>query len=389
MRARGSNFAESFRRARLFGGSVENICRTVCKIIIAVELSLTREYGLRTGGSKVSRIALADLYIYSYLPVRCSLVFLKRGSGITINEITILKEEKMEQIRGSIVALITPFNEDGSVNFGKLEELIEWHIAKKTDALLILGTTSESPTMTPREDLDIVGFTMEQVNGRVPVIASSGSNNTEYALRKSLEFEQLGVDGLLTITPYYNKANKKGMYSHFLTVADAVNIPVYIYNVPSRTGCSVPIDILRDLAQHEHIAGIKEASGDISYVTKVAQFAGDDFALYSGNDDMIVPLLSVGGHGVISVLANIMPEETHDLVMDYLNGDVKKSAEAQLKYLDLIHSLFIEVNPIPVKEAMNLMGMGVGGFRLPLAPMEDANREILRQDMIKAGLIEG
>lgn len=293
----------------------------------------------------------------------------------------------MNIIRGSIVALITPFKEDGSINFDKLGELIEWHIAKKTDAILILGTTSESPTMSHEEDNEICKFTVDLVNKRVPVIASSGSNCTQTVIEKSLSFQSLGADALLTITPYYNKANTEGMYHHFADVADIVDIPMVLYNVPGRTGCGISVDVLERLAVHPKIIGIKEASGDMSYMAKIARLANDNFAIYSGNDDIIVPILSMGGSGVISVLANIMPEETHDLVMDYLNGDVIRARDAQIKYLNLINDLFIEVNPIPVKEAMNLMGMGVGGYRLPLYPMAEANRNILRAEMERVGLI--
>lgn len=293
----------------------------------------------------------------------------------------------METIRGSIVALITPFNENGSINFDKLGELIEWHIANKTDAILVLGTTSESPTMSHEEDDAICKFAVELVNKRVPVIASSGSNCTQTMIEKSLSFQKLGADALLAITPYYNKANTEGMYHHFADVADAVDIPVILYNVPGRTGCSISVDVLERLAVHPKIIGIKEASGDMSYMAKISRLANENFAIYSGNDDIIVPILSMGGSGVISVLANIMPEETHDLVMDYLNGDVRKAMETQIRYMSLINDLFIEVNPIPVKEAMNLMGMNVGGYRLPLYPMAATNREILRKEMERVGLI--
>jgi len=290
-------------------------------------------------------------------------------------------------IKGSIVALITPFNEDGSVNYDKLGELVEWHIQKKTDAILLLGTTSESPTMTHEEDLKIVKHAIEVGRGRVPMIVSSGSNCTQTMIDASLRFQEAGADGLLCISPYYNKANAEGMYRHFAEVADRVDIPIILYNVPGRTGCSIPVETVRRLAQHKNIVGIKEASGDLSYVAKLATFANEDFAIYSGNDDVILPVMSLGGAGVISVLANIMPEETHDMVMDYLNGDVAKATAAQLKYLHFINDLFIEVNPIPVKEAMNLAGMNVGGYRLPLCEMTEANRAILKAEMERIGLI--
>ena len=293
----------------------------------------------------------------------------------------------MKRITGSIVALITPFTQDGRVNYEKLGELLDWHIANNTDAILILGTTSESPTMSHEEDLEICKFSVERVAGRVPVIASSGSNSTQTVIEKSLDLQAAGADAVMNIAPYYNKANKKGMYHHFADVADAIDIPLIIYNVPGRTGCSIPADVIGELSKHERIIGIKEASGDLSYVAKIAKYANENFAIYSGNDDVILPVLSMGGSGVISVLANVMPKETHDMVMSYLNGDTKGALAEQLRLMNLINNLFIEVNPIPVKEAMNLMGMNVGGFRLPLCEMEDEHREILRESMAKVGLV--
>ena len=293
----------------------------------------------------------------------------------------------MKRITGSIVALITPFTQDGKVNYEKLGELLDWHIANNTDAILILGTTSESPTMSHEEDLEICRFSVERVAGRVPVIASSGSNSTQTVIEKSLDLQAAGADAVMNIAPYYNKANKKGMYHHFADVADAIDIPLIIYNVPGRTGCSIPADVIGELSKHERIIGIKEASGDLSYVAKIAKYANENFAIYSGNDDVILPVLSTGGSGVISVLANVMPKETHDMVMSYLNGDTKGALAEQLRLMNLINNLFIEVNPIPVKEAMNLMGMNVGGFRLPLCEMEDEHREILRESMAKVGLV--
>ena len=293
----------------------------------------------------------------------------------------------MKRITGSIVALITPFTQDGKVNYEKLGELLDWHIANNTDAILILGTTSESPTMSHEEDLEICRFSVERVAGRVPVIASSGSNLTQTVIEKSLDLQAAGADAVMNIAPYYNKANRKGMYHHFADVADAIDIPLIIYNVPGRTGCSIPADVIGELSKHERIIGIKEASGDLSYVAKIAKYANENFAIYSGNDDVILPVLSMGGSGVISVLANVMPKETHDMVMSYLNGDTKGALAEQLRLMNLINNLFIEVNPIPVKEAMNLMGMNVGGFRLPLCEMEDEHREILRESMAKVGLV--
>lgn len=288
---------------------------------------------------------------------------------------------------GSIVALITPFHEDGSVNFEKLDELVDWHLAKGTDGILVLGTTGESSTMTHEEDDDVAAAVIRRVNGRVPVIVGAGSNSTQTQLEKSLKYEALGADGLLLISPYYNKANRQGLVEHFKVCADAVNIPIIIYNIPGRTGISIPVDVVEELSHHPMIQGIKEASGNLSYAMDVAKFVNEDFKMYSGNDDIIVPMLSIGSSGVISVLADILPEETHTMVKSYLDGDVQTAREIQLKYLDVIHKLFIEVNPIPVKEAMNLMGMEVGGYRLPLYPMEEKNREKLAASLAEAGLL--
>lgn len=290
-------------------------------------------------------------------------------------------------VRGSLVALVTPFNEDGSVNFEKLGELIDFHLANETDALVILGTTGESSTMSHEEDNAVCEYTVKRVAGRIPVICGSGSNDTRTMLEKSLAFERLGADGLLIITPYYNKANEEGIYRHFATVADAVKIPCILYNVPGRTGCSISEANVARLSKHPNIVGIKEASGNISYAAKIARYLSEDFVMYSGNDDMIVPMLSLGAVGVISVLANVAPKETHRMVTDYLEGRVNEARDAQLKLLEVINDLFIEVNPIPVKEALNLMGKDVGGYRLPLCPMTEAHRETLRRSMAAAGLI--
>lgn len=290
-------------------------------------------------------------------------------------------------VRGSLVALVTPFHEDGSVNFEKLGELIDFHLENETDALVILGTTGESSTMFHEEDNAVCEYTVKRVAGRIPVICGSGSNDTRTMLEKSLSFERLGADGLLIITPYYNKANEEGIYRHFATVADAVKIPCILYNVPGRTGCSISEANVARLSKHPNIIGIKEASGNISYAAKIARYLSDDFVMYSGNDDMIVPMLALGASGVISVLANVAPRETHRMVTDFLEGRVKEARDLQLKLLEVTNDLFIEVNPIPVKEALNLMGKDVGGYRLPLCPMTEAHRETLRRSMAAAGLI--
>ena len=290
-------------------------------------------------------------------------------------------------VRGSLVALVTPFHEDGSVNFEKLGELIDFHLENETDALVILGTTGESSTMSHEEDNAVCEYTVKRVAGRIPVICGSGSNDTRTMLEKSLSFERLGADGLLIITPYYNKANEEGIYRHFAPVADAVKIPCILYNVPGRTGCSISEANVARLSKHPNIIGIKEASGNISYAAKIARYLSDDFVMYSGNDDMIVPMLALGASGVISVLANVAPRETHRMVTDFLEGRVKEARDLQLKLLEVTNDLFIEVNPIPVKEALNLMGKDVGGYRLPLCPMTEAHRETLRRSMAAAGLI--
>ena len=267
---------------------------------------------------------------------------------------------------GSYVALVTPFHADGSVNFEKLRELVEWHVQQGTDGIVALGTTGESSTMSHEEDDAVARAVIETVNGRIPVICGAGSNSTQ-------------TDGLLLITPYYNKANDEGMYRHFAAVADAVDTPIILYNVPGRTGCSISPACCARLAAHPNIAGIKEASGNIGYTAQIAKLVSDDFCMFSGNDDMIVPIMSLGGCGVISVWANICPKEVHALTSAFASGDIAKAREIQLKYLELIGALFCEVNPIPVKEAMNQMGMEVGGYRLPLCEISHEGRERVRR----------
>ena len=284
-------------------------------------------------------------------------------------------------IRGSRVALITPFREDGSVNYEKLRELIEWHIQEQTDAILVLGTTAETPALTVTEEDEIARISIETAAGRVPIIVGSGSNNTMIAMEQSIKYEKMGADALLVITPYYNKTNKAGMVNHFYTVADAVNIPIYVYNVPGRTGVSLTYEALAEISKHKNIVGIKEASGDMSFITKISRLISDDFNVYCGNDDISIPLMSMGGAGIISVLANILPRQTHEMAMAYLEGDTKKAADMQKYYLDFINALFIETNPIPIKEAMNLVGMNVGGYRMPLCPMEEDTKAKLIETM--------
>ena len=287
----------------------------------------------------------------------------------------------MLNIKGSIVALVTPFNADGSVDYVRLKELVDWHIAEGTDGIVALGTTAETPTLTADECHKIVETVIATAHHRIPVIVGSGSNSTQAMLEKSLAYEQMGADGLLVISPYYNKANAEGMYRHFATVADAVHTPLILYNVPSRTSCAIPVPVVEKLAKHPNVAAIKEASGDLSYATAVARYVGDDFAMYSGNDDVVIPILSLGGSGVISVWANVVPNIVHRMVADYLAGDVRAALDCQLRNYDFIKALFCEVNPIPVKTVMNLMNNPVGGFRLPLYDMSAPAVEKLRAAM--------
>ena len=290
---------------------------------------------------------------------------------------------------GAGVALITPMNDDGSVNYEKLRELLEFHVANKTDAIIICGTTGEASTLSDEEHLECIRFACEVINKRIPVIAGTGSNCTQSAIELSKEAEKSGVDGLLLVTPYYNKATQNGLKAHYKAIAKEVNVPIILYNVPSCTGTRLAPQTVVDLC-HEvpNIVGVKDATGDISEVAELMSLAKGTVDVYSGNDDQIVPVLSLGGKGVISVLSNILPKETHDMVASYLDGDVVKSCEMQLKYFDLVKALFCEVNPIPVKKALNLMGMEVGSLRLPLTEMEDANAKRLEEEMRKAGVIK-
>ena len=288
---------------------------------------------------------------------------------------------------GSGVAIITPFK-DGKIDFEALGNIIEFQISGGTDAIIICGTTGECSTLTDDEHRDAIKYTVEKVNGRVPVIAGTGSNDTAYAVSLSKHAESLGVDALLCVTPYYNKATTKGLIRHFTEIADSVSCPIILYNVPSRTGCNITMPVYKALAKHPNIVGVKEASGNISAIAQLFAECGDDYDIYSGNDDQIVPILSLGGKGVISVLANPMPQETHDICQLYFDGKVKESAELQLKLLDLCNTLFCEVNPVPVKTAMAAMGFCGEEIRLPLSEMEDANKEKLLCSMRKLDLIK-
>ena len=294
----------------------------------------------------------------------------------------------MAIFKGAGVALITPFNEDETVNYDMLGELIERQIAGKTDAIIVCGTTGEPATMTEDEKLAVIKYAVEKTAGRIPVIAGTGGNATRVVIDFSKKAEALGVDGLLVVTPFYNKATQNGLYAHYKEVAKSVSLPIIMYNVPSRTGCNIAPETAVRLARDcENIVGIKEASGNISQVAKLAKQARGILDIYSGNDDQVIPILSLGGIGVISVLSNVAPKAAHDMVMEYLEGDRKKAAALQLDYLDLINALFCEVNPIPVKGAMNLMGYNVGKLRLPLTEIEDAHRELVKKCLKEAGLI--
>ncbi|SHF65141.1 4-hydroxy-tetrahydrodipicolinate synthase [Caldanaerobius fijiensis DSM 17918] len=292
----------------------------------------------------------------------------------------------MPIFKGSGVAIVTPFTEDG-VNYDKLGELLEWHIENHTDAIIICGTTGEASTMTDEERKGAIKYTVEKVAGRIPVIAGTGSNDTAHSIELSKYAESVGADALLCITPYYNKTTQKGLVAHFTAIADSVNIPIIIYNVPSRTGMNITPETLCTLSNHPNIRGVKEASGNISQVAEIARLCRDKLDIYSGNDDQVVPILSLGGVGVISVTANILPAKVHEMVEKYLSGDVEGARELQLELNPLNNILFIETNPIPVKTAMNMMGMGVGKLRLPLVDMEDNHKEMLRQMLKKYGLL--
>lgn len=294
---------------------------------------------------------------------------------------------KFENVRGSIVAMITPFHEDGSVNFEALTHLIERQIAGGTSAILTLGTTGEYSTMTHEEDAAVVRHTIDTVAGRVPVIVGSGSNCTATQIEMSRRYEAMGADALLIIAPYYNKANAEGMYRHFADTADAVSVPCILYNVPGRTGCTIPVSVVERLAKHPNICGIKEASGNMSYAMEVARFLGPDFQMWSGNDDITVPIMSVGGSGVISVYANIDPASCAKMCTDWFAGRTAEAATEQVRRLDLMNALFYEVNPIPAKTALNMMGLNAGPMRLPLCDMSPANAARLRAELVKAGLI--
>lgn len=294
----------------------------------------------------------------------------------------------MSVFTGTGVALITPMHEDGSVNYDKLAEVIEYQIANHTDSIIICGTTGEAATLSTEEHIEVIKFCIEQVKHRIPVIAGTGSNCTSSAIELSQEAQNAGADALLCVTPYYNKATQAGLVGHFKAVADSVKIPIILYNVPSRTGCNIKSETVAAICKEaSNVVGIKEASGDLSQVAMLMSIMDGRLDLYSGNDDQIVPIMSLGGKGVISVLSNVAPRQAHEIAADYLAGDVKSACRKQLEAIELIKALFCEVNPIPVKHAMNLMGMEVGPLRMPLSPMEPKNLETLKNAMKNYGIL--
>lgn len=295
----------------------------------------------------------------------------------------------MSVFEGSGVALITPMNDDFSVNYDKLEEILEEQIAGGTDAIVCVGTSGEASTLSHEEHIEVIRYTCDVVKGRIPVVAGTGSNSTDTAIYLSVEAQRCGADAVLQVSPYYNKATQKGLIRHFTEVANAITIPVILYNIPGRTGVGMTPETIAYLGKNvENIVAIKEASGDFTHILRTMELLdGCDFDFYSGNDDQIVPLMSLGGKGVISVLANVAPKETHEMCMAMLNGDVKTAGKMQLKAAELVHQLFIEVNPIPVKAAMNLMGKKVGPLRLPLTEMEEAHQKDLKAAMKAYGIL--
>lgn len=293
----------------------------------------------------------------------------------------------MSIFTGAGVALVTPMHADGSVNFEKMRELIEFQIANATDALIICGTTGEATTISDEDQIECVRFAKEVAAGRVPVIAGAGSNDTAHCIELAVACEKAGADAVLLVTPYYNKATQKGLILHYTAIANAIHIPIILYNVPGRTGCNLAPKTVYELSKVENIVAVKEASGNLSQVAEIAALVGPDFDIYSGNDDQILPVLSLGGKGVISVLSNVAPKQTHDMVAKFFEGDIQGSIQLQLDAIELISALFCEVNPIPVKTALNLMGYEVGACKLPLCEMEPKNLETLKTAMKNYGLI--
>ncbi|HWQ79134.1 MAG TPA: 4-hydroxy-tetrahydrodipicolinate synthase [Anaerovoracaceae bacterium] len=292
----------------------------------------------------------------------------------------------MTLFTGAGTAIVTPFK-DGGVDFPSLGQLIDWQISQEIDAIIVCGTTGEASTLNDKEHIETVQYAVEKAAGRIPVIGGAGSNDTAHAIYMSQELEAAGVDGLLLVTPYYNKCTQKGLIQHYTKIADAVKTPIIVYSVAGRTGVNISPSTVSELAKHPNIVGIKEASGNISQVVEIAKSVSDDFALYSGNDDMVVPLLSVGGLGVITTVGNVIPKDTHDMVKHYLSGNIKESARLQLAMKHLIDALFIEVNPIPVKAALHMMGKIELEYRLPLCEPDKKTIEVIRKELTDYGLI--
>lgn len=293
---------------------------------------------------------------------------------------------KQALFTGAGVALVTPMLPDGSINYAKIEQLVDWHIENGTDAIIMCGTTGEAPTLKMHEHLEAIKVAVDRAAGRLPIIAGTGSNDTDHCINSCREAKRIGADGLLLVSPYYNKTSQRGLIAHYTAVAASADLPMILYNVPSRTGLNIAPETVATLAKVDNIVGLKQANGDLSSVAKIA--ATCDLPIYSGNDDQIVPILSLGGLGVISVLSNVIPRETHDICQKWFDGDVEESKRLQLHYLDLANGLFTDVNPIPVKAAMNLMGMDVGECRLPLYPMEEKALAALENILRSHGLIK-
>lgn len=293
---------------------------------------------------------------------------------------------KQALFTGAGVALVTPMLPDGSINYQRIEELVDWHIANGTDAVIMCGTTGEAPTLKMQEHLEAIKIAVDRAAGRLPIIAGTGSNDTDHCINSCREAKRLGADGLLLVSPYYNKTSQRGLVAHYTAVAASADLPMILYNVPSRTGLNIAPETVATLAKVDNIVGLKQANGDLSSVAKIAAMC--DLPIYSGNDDQIVPILSLGGLGVISVLSNVIPRETHNICQTWFDGNVEESKRLQLHYLDLANGLFADVNPIPVKAAMNLMGMDVGECRLPLYPMEDKALAALENILRRHGLIK-
>lgn len=290
--------------------------------------------------------------------------------------------------QGSGVALVTPFTEQGEIDYPGFDKLIDFHLSHKTDAIISMGTTGEASTTSDPEHIEAIAYTVKKVAGKIPVIAGTGINHTDHAISLSRQAEAVGADGLLLVTPYYNKATKRGLYEHFKNIAESVNIPSILYNVPSRTAVDIPANLVKELAEIKNIVGIKDATGNLSYTISLRHELPKDFAIYSGNDDVVVPLMSVGGNGVISVLANVLPEETHNMVAACLNNDYETAAEIQTRLYPLIKAIFHEVNPVPVKAAMELLGLPGGGLRLPLTKAEPETYELLKKVLIDLGYLK-